>query len=443
MSLIADSLKRALKDSSDFQALAPRFNLLKKKKSGRKAPDSSPFLRLFLLIVLPAGILGYLVWAGAFDERKTRLVDLPIWKTLGMTSDKPQVARVPVPRKVPVKPLPGNQVKKAAPPKPTPAQSSASLEKKALIPTPKKMRSQTEAPPLKEIVEDFRGKYADAIDGGEAKKKEIAPPKRRVLLEESRQVEPQVEPEVAEVAPPPADVKEQMKEERVSPPPPEPEPSRDTVSQPKNELKEPESKFQLSETPDPDIFKNGDYYFNTAVFYQQSRDWEKALANYAKAARMDPGNADVYNNMGLIYKELGQYDKAVEEFMRTVFLDPNYAKAYNNIGVVYYIQKNYSGAIKNYRKAIDINRTNLEALNNLAIAYKAQNQLEKAKAVLRQALALDPEHPGTNYNMAVMFEAKGNIRAALHHYRRFVELGKTTHPTLTFEVQKHIQRLNP
>jgi len=61
--------------------------------------------------------------------------------------------------------------------------------------------------------------------------------------------------------------------------------------------------------------------------------------------------------------------------------------------------------------------------------------VDKAKAVLKQALSLDPEHPRANYNMAVMFEAKGNIRAALHHYRRFIALGKNTHPTLAFEVQ--------
>lgn len=67
--------------------------------------------------------------------------------------------------------------------------------------------------------------------------------------------------------------------------------------------------------------------------------------------------------------------------------------------------------------------------------------MDKAKAVLKQALSLDPEHPRANYNMAVIFEAKGNIRAALHHYRRFIALGKNTHPTLAFEVQKHIQKL--
>ncbi|HAK36698.1 MAG: hypothetical protein QF502_02325 [Nitrospinaceae bacterium] len=64
--------------------------------------------------------------------------------------------------------------------------------------------------------------------------------------------------------------------------------------------------------------------------------------------------------------------------------------------------------------------------------------MEKAKVVLKQALKSDPEHPGANYNMVVIFEAKGNIRAALHHYRRFMVLGKNTHPTQAFEVQKHI-----
>ncbi len=94
-----------------------------------------------------------------------------------------------------------------------------------------------------------------------------------------------------------------------------------------------ELSFPIS--PEPDIFKNSDYYFNRAIFYQQSRSREKALTNYSKAAELDTKNPDIYNNIGVIYKELRQYDRAIEEFLRAIYLNPTYAKPYNNIGVVY------------------------------------------------------------------------------------------------------------
>ena len=64
-------------------------------------------------------------------------------------------------------------------------------------------------------------------------------------------------------------------------------------------------------TPGPDIFKNSDYYFLRAIYYQQSRSWEKALTNYSKAVELDTKNPDIYNNIGVIYNELRQYDRAI------------------------------------------------------------------------------------------------------------------------------------
>lgn len=195
------------------------------------------------------------------------------------------------------------------------------------------------------------------------------------------------------------------------------------------------------ETPVPPAFRNSGFYFNRAVFFQQSGEWQKALENYRQAAEMAPGNANIYNNMGVIYKELGQYDQAIDEFLRALYLDPKYGKVYNNIGVVYYLKENYAGAATNYQKAIQIDSENLDALNNLAVVYKAQGQYANARAALNRALAINPKHPSTNYNLAVLYEAEKNIEPARHYYWRFVELGEAAHPSLVFEVRRHLDTL--
>ena len=97
----------------------------------------------------------------------------------------------------------------------------------------------------------------------------------------------------------------------------------------------------LPAIPEQKIFANSDYYFNRAIFYQQSKSWDQALLNYSKANKLSLENADIYNNMEFIYKELKKYDRAIEEFLRAVYLNPNYAKPYNNIGVVYYAKKSF------------------------------------------------------------------------------------------------------
>ena len=190
-----------------------------------------------------------------------------------------------------------------------------------------------------------------------------------------------------------------------------------------------------------DVFRSSGYYFNRAVFFQQSKDWEQSLKNYQMAAERDQNNADIYNNMGVVNKEMRRFDQAIEELLRAVYLNPDYAKAYNNLGVVYYLKNQFDSAVRSYRKAIDLDHKNLEALNNLAIVHKKKNEMKKAKSVLNQALSMNAKHAGTNYNLAVLHEELNEVSQAVYYYQRFVRFGRESHPALVFTVQNHLASL--
>lgn len=105
MSLIADSLKKAVKEKS-FDA-SPGINLL--KNLGSKAKSSTKFdakeiKRFVILIVVPATILAYLLLANPLAPNKKSQQDSP-----------PVVAKAPAP---PVKPVPPPVSKQSAPPVP-------------------------------------------------------------------------------------------------------------------------------------------------------------------------------------------------------------------------------------------------------------------------------------------------------------------------------------
>jgi Tfp pilus assembly protein PilF len=514
VSLIADSLKRAVKEKSvPRRDSSQEINLVGKRNPG-KHPGLWSVFRIGLLIVLPTAILVYLIGSGAFDINKPQVTPTPVAQVV----PPPEEAKAPPSSSVP----PESPDEKTVTP-PTPATKPVEKETPAL----EKKVATPDAPPAP-------GKR-DAV----TKKAPSYPPKKQVAKESIRVVEvpketvvqlptPVSKPEiiiasrtlpkvsektVVKVAPTQA-VTAGASEEAVvlektavvlnsrapvPETPPAVKPVEDTI--PQTEMaKTPETPVKPVDQPlrevtkalpsprtpdkmvavenketlrdstakvqknaivsmpvsgskpeitrtDPDrsenVFQNSDFYFNRAVFFQQAKDWQKALDNYVKAEQLDPNNPDTYNNKGVIFKELGQYDRAIDEFLRAVFLNPQYAKAYNNIGVVYFMQKNYAEAIRNYLKAIDLNASNLEAFNNLAIIYKKQKDLEKAQAVLNQALSMDPDHPGTNYNLAVLYEENKEITPALHYYRRFIELGTINYPALVSQVKKHLEILKP
>ena len=425
MSLIADSLKKALKEKT-FKG-SPGINLLKNlgQKSKPTHSSSKEVKKFVLLIVVPASLLVFLLVANPFAP-KPKIINKP-----------PVVVEIPPATPAPV--LPQRKVVK-----PPPAPPVAPVAQKIV---PKKIpeKGPVMEPGMKEILLDELDSQVESIKLTLNKQKPVA----RVEFNEP----PDSPPAPIKFIRKPAvqknkKIKAVKNQEQISQPPVKKKtkkiaakkikkPAREQVAA----LPEKQQKVTFPATPEPEIFANSDYYFNRAIFYQQSRSWDKALSNYSKAAELSPDNADIYNNMGVIYKELKKYDRAIEEFLRAVYLNPNYAKPYNNIGVVYYAKEEFSSAIRNYQKAIKIDPQNLEALNNLAVVFRKLGQMEKARAILNQALKLGASHAGTHYNMAVLYEEIGNNKSAIHFYQEFAKLGSTSHPSLVQEVKEHIKSL--
>jgi Flp pilus assembly protein TadD len=421
LSLIADSLKKAIKEKT-FN-VAPGINLLKhlgaKPKSSSKL-DPKEIKRFIILIVVPATILGYLLLAKPFTPNKQSAhVSAPVVaKAPPADPVPPSTPKPPASTILPIKEQKNIMVIE-------PGMEEVSLLEKADETVKPKLVA---GPKIKSSPDNNGGQELahtlSAMDQPLDQKKPSAIINRPETEKPSAKIP--VKSRTSETQPP--KIIKPMKLKKV----------------PENFLRAPVPETdELSFTPtaEPDIFKNSDYYFNRAIFYQQSRNWEKALTNYSKAAELDANNPDIYNNIGVIYKELRQYDRAIEEFLRAIYLSPDYAKPYNNIGVVYYSKKDFLGAIRNYQKAVSIDPKNLEALNNLAVAYKRIDQLEKSKAVLNQALKINMAHAGTHYNLAVLYEEEGNLKSAIHFYQSFIDLGSTTHPTLSAQVRKHIKAL--
>lgn len=494
MSLIADSLKKANKDTQASGAQGREINPV----SGTSRPSRiGVSFWIMLLLVLTGGLLAYLIQSGVFDERRTQWSELPIFLALGLGEKKAPplsvVAEVP-----PVKPLP---VEKIIPPVQDPRKIGPSVKKPplrkkpgAVVPPlvvlekpappaakkkavkpgppapprePKPMRTVSPAepmvreqpqvaviPPLAGAAEKpERPAAAVVIKAIEKRSPASVSPEELQAAQQAPSAVPPVREEPKAVVSPLVELKQPVTEKEISLQVPQKAVAVAEAGKPVSAAesvtgREPQvAKLPLTVTrpeaveSDSSLFKTSDYFFNRAIFFQQSKEWKKALENYSKAAELDSDNADIYNNRGVVYKEMGRYDAAIEELLRAVYLKPDYAKAYNNLGVVYYLKKHYSSAVRNYRQAIDLDPENLEAFNNLAIVHKKRNEIEKAKAVLNKALALNPDHPGTNYNLAILHEEIEDYKPAIYYYRRFVDLGRLSHPALVFKVQEHLETL--
>ena len=76
-------------------------------------------------------------------------------------------------------------------------------------------------------------------------------------------------------------------------------------------------------------------YYNRGIGYEQSDQYDLAIADYNQALRLDPNYAKAYNNRGRSYRYKGLYDLAVADATHALQIDPNYRTAYVNRGVAY------------------------------------------------------------------------------------------------------------
>jgi len=70
--------------------------------------------------------------------------------------------------------------------------------------------------------------------------------------------------------------------------------------------------------------------FNTAFELMQNRQWEKAIAGFKEAIKINPTPPQSFGNIGLCYAHLNENELAIEAFDKAIALDPDYEPAIIN-----------------------------------------------------------------------------------------------------------------
>ena len=82
-------------------------------------------------------------------------------------------------------------------------------------------------------------------------------------------------------------------------------------------------------------------YYRRGIAYGQNGDYDKAIADFTEAIRLNLKSAPVYYNRGVTYWHRGNHDRATADFNEAIRLDPKLAVAYYGRGCacLYYGQK--------------------------------------------------------------------------------------------------------
>ena len=109
----------------------------------------------------------------------------------------------------------------------------------------------------------------------------------------------------------------------------------------------------------------------------QAKNWEDLLKYANEILEIDPKNADVHTDMGSMYRKKRDYDRAVAEFKKAAEVDPRHVNSRYNLGIVLLHDKqDIKGAIKAWEDYLRVEPTGPRAEN-------IRNQMDKMKAMVK------------------------------------------------------------
>ena len=113
---------------------------------------------------------------------------------------------------------------------------------------------------------------------------------------------------------------------------------------------------------------------------------DRAIAEYEKAAQINPADLDSQNNLATAYLEKGRLADAEKVFKWVLTNDPDYAAAQNGMGLVS-IQKQDASAARGYfERAVQLDPDLVEAHMNLGVLYQMSGDRARARASFERFL---------------------------------------------------------
>ena len=98
-------------------------------------------------------------------------------------------------------------------------------------------------------------------------------------------------------------------------------------------------------------------YYNRGNAYYNTRDFDRAIADYNRSIQLDPNNSSWdHNGRGLAWKAKGDLDRAIADFSEAIRLDPKHAKAYTNRGNAYEAKGDHDRALADYDQVKRLSR---------------------------------------------------------------------------------------
>jgi len=159
------------------------------------------------------------------------------------------------------------------------------------------------------------------------------------------------------------------------------------------------------------------------ITFNRNYEWKDSFSLWSSVLKYQPDNVRANYNLGEFYENLKDYDKALMYYEKSIKYYPTHnwhpdknsilvvkekiSNIYYNLCLKYYKEKNYKKSLEYSLKAISNNENNVEAYVMLGNNYFQLNEIPKALESYKKALQIDPNQ----------YEAKENYERIKKVYK--------------------------
>ncbi len=165
-------------------------------------------------------------------------------------------------------------------------------------------------------------------------------------------------------------------------------------------------------------------HYSRGFAYQYKADGARAFEDYKTALELKPELALQPMFQCVFYKSAVSEspDKAIEECGKTISASANFALAYFIRGNAYLDKKDNDQAILNYNKSVELNPKHTSAYLNRGLAFHDKQDYVIAIADYSKAIELDPKTSTAYNSRGICYEKKGNLQEAVNDYQKAIDL---------------------